>query len=1047
MSLNQSASIPGRGGLIERPRLLDKLHRAVQHKLTMVCAPPGYGKTTLISQYVRQSPFPVVWHSVEERERDIPILQARCLSVLSQILPDIQTLQPTYGYPASELALLLTDYLRDELSSDIIYVLDDAHLLAASQAAESWLQTFVTHLPPTCHLILLSRIPPDLPLTQLIAKGEVLAIGQEELRLTPDEIDHLAEEMNGSSLTHHDLQTLEQRLGGWPAGTVLALHPLPPEFEQAIFQGRAGPEALFDSLASAMLSGLPPGLRDFLLASSTLSRMTPELCAVALELPNSNDWLSQTQSRNLFLSRVTGGLVYHMLFRSFLQNELYQSDREHFVVLHTKAGRWFEARDQLDEAFDHYLAAGLVERAAAIAERAVQAYFSQGKVETLLGWREALQPVRAVSPKLLAACAKIHIERYVYDVAEAELTGAEAGFVEQNDSTGIADVALHRAILSFQRGEFQPAVLQADHLLKRWSEHTMLRGQALCVAGMARLHMGQTQLAVNDLEAALPLLRLEKDAHSLSTVLQNLDMAYVRMGRFDDAAACLQEVVALRRSLGSAGPLALALNNLGYHYHQHGDYQQALATYQEGLAVIARVPNRRSESYLLWSLGDLQRDRGALNEALQLYLKALELIGTSEPFLRCALLVSVAVLRRWQGNLFEAVSLASEAAGLAQAHSMALEDLVAQALLWAARAQMGKAAEALEALESLVTTLSLQGPTVELTQVFGLCAHTALLCANDTLAEHYLEAAVRQATRVGSAQRLAAEVLHTPALETLINGTRYDLLADHLDLLREAQYKSVEESPNADKALAIGDTYSIRVYTLGQEVIERDGKRIPASEWRASGARELFFYLLFNGPSSRDQISLAFWPDGSSSKVRNIFHTTLHRARQALGQNVITFQDPLYLLNPELEIWCDALELEALGRQTRLLSPRDARTEDLYLRAVKLYEGEFLLALDADWTIARRESLRDAHLDAMLGLGGCALARTDFKEALIRYKNALAVEPYREDIHRAIMTCYARLGEKSGILAQFRQLRALLWQDLAVEPSEETIRLAQTLLT
>jgi DNA-binding SARP family transcriptional activator len=650
-----------------------------------------------------------------------------------------------------------------------------------------------------------------------------------------------------------------------------------------------------------------------------------------------------------------------------------------------------------------------------------------------------------VSPRLLAACAKIHIERYIYEAAESELSEAETAFLNQDDSTGIADVALHRAILLFQRGEYQQAVLQADYLLERWSEHTMLRGQALCVAGMAHLHMGQAQTAASHLEDALPLFRHAGDAHSLSTLLQNLDMAYVRMGRFDDAAACLQEVVALRRSLGSAGPLAMALNNLGYHYHQHGDYQQALATYQEGLAVIARVPNRRSESYLLWSLGDLQRDRGAFDEALQLYLKALELIGSSEPFLRCAVLVSVAVLRRWQGNLFEAVSLASEALELAQAHSIALEGLIAQAIVWAARAQMGKPAEALEALESLIPTLRLQGPTVELTQLLGLCAYVALLCANDTLAEHYLESAVRQSRDVGSAQRLAAEVWHTPALETRINGTRYDLLADHLLMLREAQCKAVEETPSPDRP-SVGDTYSLRVYTLGQEAIERDGKRIPASEWRATGARELFFYLLFLGPSTRDQISLAFWPDSSNRQIRNNFHTTLHRARQALGQNVISFQDGLYLLNPELEIWCDALELEALSRQTHLLSPRDARTEDLYRKAAKLYEGEFLPSLDADWTITLRESLREAHLDVLVGLAGCALARGDFKEALLRYKNALAVEPYREDIHRAIMKCYDQLGEKNRILSQFRQLRTMLQQDLAIEPSEETVQLAQKLL-
>ncbi len=1035
------------GGLIERPRLLEKLRRASEHKLTMICAPPGYGKTTLVAQYVRQSPYPVVWHTVEERDRDLPILHSHCLSVLAQVLPDTPSVQTTYGYQASELAILITDYLRDALSGDMFYVLDDAHLLTPSQTAETWLQTFVAHLPPRCHLILLSRIPPDLPLTEMISRREVQAIGPAELRLTAQEIGQLADEMLGSSLPAEEVQTLADRLGGWPAGTVLALHPFPPEFEQVIFHGKAGPEALFDSLAAAMLGGLPPGLRDFLLASSTLSRMTPELCSVALELPGSDEWLAQTQSRNLFLSRVAGGLVYHTLFRSFLQRELDQVDHERFVTLHARAGQWFEDADQLDEAFEHFAAAGLVERAASIAEQVARSYFAQGKVETLLRWRETLQATATATPRLLSTCAKIHVERYEYEAAEAELAEAETAFVQQNDPMGIADVEVHRAFLILQRGDFRHAVAYATTILEKWPEDSVQRAQALMVIGTARLHLGEVESAVSHLEEALPTYRKDGDAHSLSMLLQNLDAAYIRIGRFAAAAACLQEVVALRRSLGSAGLLALALNNLGYHYHQHGDYQQAFKTYEEGLSVIARVPNQRTESYLLWSLGDLQRDRRALTEAMQLYHKALELIGNSEPVLRCALLVSAAVLRRWQGNLFDSISLAAEAAALAQAHDMRRASITAQAALWAARAQMGRAAAALQELEALAAALRSQSALAELETVLGLCAHAALLCSNRALAEQYLESAVEQARRLGTAQPLAAEVLHIPALELLVNAapSRYDLLTDHLKLLRLAQYRLVDEHPKVRQP-APNDTYSLRVYTLGREIIERDGKRIQSSEWRATAARELFFYLLFMGGSSREQICLTFWPDSSTRQVRNNFHTTLYRARQALGENVITFQEGMYLLNPDLEIWCDALELEVLARQTRLLSPRDARTEDLWRRAVHWYQGDFLLSLDADWVIARRESLREDYLAALVGLAECARARNDFKEALARYKHALASDPYREDVHRAIITCYARLGEKGRGLAHFRQLKALLLQDLAVEPSEETLILARKLL-
>jgi LuxR family transcriptional regulator, maltose regulon positive regulatory protein len=1034
-------------GVIERPRLLDKLRLATEHKLTLINAPPGYGKTTLVNQFVRESPYPVVWHSVEERDRDIPILYARCLSVLGQVLPDIQSLPTGYGYPPAELAILIADYLRDNLPGDVIYVFDDVQHLALSPSAETWLRTFVTQVPSNCHLILLSRMLPDLPLTEMISRREVLAIGQEELRLTVPEIQLLAHEMLGSGLPSNNVEHLATRLEGWPAGTVLALYPLPAELERAMLGGGVGPEALFESLAAAMISALPLGLQDFLLASSTLARVTPELCSVALKLPNSFDLLTQALSRNVFLTRVSGGLVYHTLFRQFLQYRLKEGDPERFTRLHTQAGRWFEQNNNLDEAFEHYTTAGVVELAADISERVAQSYFAQGKVETLLSWSAVLKPTGVKTPRLTCACAKIHIERYEYEAAEAELYDAESGFLEGEDKPGIADVHIHQAILNLQRGEFQQADAQASHFLENWTEPGILRGRALAVVGAARLHLGEVEAAVTNLEEALTIFRTEGDAYTLSVLLQSLDLAYIRMGRFDEAAACLQEVVALRRSLGSAGLLALALNNLGYHYHQHGDYQQAMATFQEGLSVIARVPNRRAESYLLWSLGDLQRDRGALIEALQLYNKALELLGSSEPSLRCSLLVSSSVLHRWQGNLPDAISLASEAITLAETHHIALEGATAQAAFWTAQAQLGQAAESLNELQAIADNLKQQGTPIELVQVLGLCAQVAMLCSDKQLAEQYLESAARFALDMGSAQPLAAEILHGTTLESIIIAapSRYEFLLRHLKLLRQAQYKPPVDSRPTPAAVL--ETYSLRVFTLGAENIERDGVRVPSSEWRATASRELFFYLLFMGPTSREQISLDFWPDSSSSKVRQNFHTTLYRARHALGENAIAFQDGLYLLNPDLDLWCDALELETLTQQTRFLSSRDARTEDLWRRAVGLYQGEFLISLEADWVIARREALREAYIDALVGLGDCARARNDFKEALYQYKTAIDLEPYREDIHRAVMKCYDRLGEKNRIFVHFHQLKERLHNDLAVEPSEETIALARALLT
>ncbi len=274
-----------------------------------------------------------------------------------------------------EFAASITDYLRVNTARNSILILDDTHVLAESLPAETFLQTLVDLVPPNWHLVLIGRVLPNLPLTEMIARREVSAFGQDQLRFTSDEIQRLAAETHGISPTPAEVERLASRLEGWPAGIVLALNPLPSDLEQMMLHGGRGPEALFDALAETMLDFQPPGLRDFLLASSILRKMTPELCTSVLELPNSVYWINEAQQRNLFLSRLTGGLVYHGLFREFLQKQLKQNYPERFVSLQLKAARWFENNNRLDDSFDHYMAAGLAERAAAIAEQVAEHVF------------------------------------------------------------------------------------------------------------------------------------------------------------------------------------------------------------------------------------------------------------------------------------------------------------------------------------------------------------------------------------------------------------------------------------------------------------------------------------------------------------------------------------------------------------------------------------------------------------------------------------------------------------------------------------------------
>ena len=221
---------------------------------------------------------------------------------------------------------------------------------------------------------------------------------------------------------------------------------------------------------------------------------------------------------------------------------------------------------------------------------------------------------------------------------------------------------------------------------------------------------------------------------------------------------------------------------------------------------------------------------------------------------------------------------------------------------------------------------------------------------------------------------------------------------------------------------------------------------MPDTRWRATILKDFFFFLLLSGPQIRDEIIVTFWPDSPLTAGISTFHSTIHRIRNVLGENVITYEDNIYAINSQIDLWCDALEFITITDQARILPHRDARTEDLWNKAIALYKGHFLPGSYLAWALSKREVLAELFVEALIGAGNCARARADIKAALASFKRALDYDPYREEVHRAIMSCYADMGEKKQILDQLQRLQKVLREELAIAPSLKTMALAQSLL-
>jgi DNA-binding SARP family transcriptional activator/Flp pilus assembly protein TadD len=681
--------------------------------------------------------------------------------------------------------------------------------------------------------------------------------------------------------------------------------------------------------------------------------------------------------------------------------------------------------------------------AANIAERAADGMFAEGQVETLLDWEDKLRPTSQRSGKLLMVCAMIRQVRYEYYDAEALLAEAASVVRRTQDSFGQDRIEFEYAMLDQQRGRLQDAIARAQNLLAS-TQFDKFRGSALNVLGLAYLDLGNVPAATESFERALPFYNAHMDANARAKLYLNLGVACDRAGNLRQARAYLQQAIALLRALGSETALGFALNNLGFYFYLSADPRQARATFEEGLSLVTGTLDKRTEAYLLWSLGDVERDIGLKTSAFQRYSKALEHVGDSDPFLRASILISLALLERWEGKLNEAAVTVTEVLQSSVVQNIAIPYQVARALKSTCETELGHKVQALSELDSSIEVLTRLGARLKLLFVLTLATSTALSTSGRRVARRYFTQALALAQELDSPQYLVAECANFVPLRTFMETSFKDHPLTHM-LLQELSAQEIvrNEQPISDTAHS---TQSLTIVTLGQISVSCDGETLSPRAWQAISAQELFLYLLFEGPADKDRIALDFWPDMEPQQVRNNFHTSLHRAREAVGENVIIFSNGKYLINRLVRVRCDVFDLSTFVAKAALMAPQDARAEDLFTKAANLYQGEFLPGIHMTWVTSHRRRAYETYIEALIGLSRCRLAWKDYHAAAEHLRRALHLEPYREDIHRKLLHCYAAAGERQRLIAHYEATCRLFERDLKTEPAPETSDLYYSLL-
>jgi LuxR family maltose regulon positive regulatory protein len=510
-----------RTGLVARPGLVDELVARGAHRLTLIGAPPGYGKTTLLAEW-HSSPRegrPFAWLSLDEGDNDPVRFWTGVVGALRTVVPEfgddaLGALEArNIGLVEVALPLLLNEL--SGLDDDIVLVLDDYQFVHDEQVHES-LAFLLDHLPAAHHVALATRVDPPLPLARMRARGELREIRARQLRFTDREAAELLRSALGAELGPKAIAQLQRRTEGWAAGLYLAALSLRGRDDaRGFIASFAGDDRhVVDYLSAEVLAGQGPEVREFLIRTAVLDRLCGPLCDAVLGVERSDRTLEEIERGNMFLvslDRTRTWYRYHHLFGELLLNELELTDPDAVPELHRRAAEWYREQGSVPEAIHHATAAGELDDARELMATHWNEFFNQGRLATVSSWLASLpRETVAREPRLLVAGAWLALDRGRLDEAHRWIKGAATAGAGSDSESAEADVEVLRAVHGFKTGALEDARLAAERVLAMSAESDDFpRTVANLILGVVRYWRGESGDAAPALRAAAELARAD----------------------------------------------------------------------------------------------------------------------------------------------------------------------------------------------------------------------------------------------------------------------------------------------------------------------------------------------------------------------------------------------------------------------------------------------------------------------------------------------------------------------------------------------------------
>jgi LuxR family maltose regulon positive regulatory protein len=634
---------PCRAEMVSRPRLVEQVNAGLHRKLTLISAAAGFGKTTLLSEWVQSCQRPVAWLSLDPGDNDPARFVAYFAGALRTVEPGKEILGGTMdgmliglqspGGP--QLEAVLTGLINEiaTVSQSFALVLDDYHLITA-RAVHAAVTFLLEHLPPRMHLVISSRADPPLPIAGLRGRGQLTELRQADLRFTPEEAAAFLTQATGLELSAQDISALSSRTEGWIAGLQMAAVSMQGREDVVSFvrEFTGSNRYILDYLVEEVLERQPIEVQEFLLQTSILDRLAGSLCDAVTEPDKSaaggvssegekprlsgQETLEMLERSNLFIVRLDDErrwYRYHHLFADLLRQRLHRRDAGVERALHRRASDWHERNGLLASAIDHALSAQDYQRAARLIEASAEETFRRAEFATLEVWMKALPEEVLRGNSLLSAYYALVLLMVGGTLDEVKACLED---VSRGDTSGVleAELTALRAVLATLEGDVQRSLeLSKKALELQAGERTVLSG----------------------------------------FVERNLGVIYMLTGEMEAAQQVFEESAALGEKTGDFISIVVAQEKLGTTRRLQGRLHEAKIIYEKALELATDDQGRRHPviTKAVLGLADVFREWNDLEAAEQLVQEGLKLASAWSRFLALACYMVLSRVRQGQGDL------------------------------------------------------------------------------------------------------------------------------------------------------------------------------------------------------------------------------------------------------------------------------------------------------------------------------------------------------------------------------------------------------------